>query len=63
MPCLKLGIRFQRPDMVKRFLASRRTGFYFRVLKAGEVTSGDEIEPVSRETRQGSSVRYYESLR
>lgn len=32
-------------------------------LKAGEVTSGDEIEPVSRETRQGNSVRYYESLR
>ncbi len=24
---------------------------------------GDEIEPVSRETRQGNSVRYYESLR
>lgn len=49
MPCLKLGIRFQRPDMVKRFLASRRTGFYFRVLKAGEVASGDDIEFISRE--------------
>jgi MOSC domain-containing protein YiiM len=32
MPCYKLGIRFGRPDMVKRFLASRRTGFHFRVL-------------------------------
>jgi MOSC domain-containing protein YiiM len=28
LPCYKLGIRFERPDMVKRFLVSRRTGFY-----------------------------------
>ena len=28
MPCFKLGIRFNRPDMVKRFLQSGRTGFY-----------------------------------
>ena len=37
MPCFKLGIRFNRPDMVKRFLESGRTGFYFAVLKEGEV--------------------------
>jgi MOSC domain-containing protein YiiM len=30
--------------MVKRFLASRRTGFYLAVLKEGEVTAGDAIE-------------------
>ena len=35
MPCFKLGIRFGRPDLLKRFLASRRTGFYFAVLRAG----------------------------
>ena len=35
MPCHKLGIRFARADMVKRFLASRRTGFYFAVLEDG----------------------------
>ncbi len=33
MPCFKLGIRFGRPDMVKRFLRSGRTGFYFAVLR------------------------------
>src|SRR3974390_1751265 len=27
LPCYKLGIRFRSEDMVKRFLASRRTGF------------------------------------
>ena len=49
MPCYKLGIRFGRPDMVKRFLASRRTGFYFRVLQEGEVGAGDALELVSRD--------------
>jgi MOSC domain-containing protein YiiM len=48
LPCYKLGIRFGRPDIVKRFLASRRTGFYFRVLQEGEVGSGDTLELVSR---------------
>lgn len=49
LPCYKLGIRFGRPDMVKRFLASRRTGFYFRVLQEGEVGAGDALELVSRD--------------
>ena len=44
MPCFKLGIRFDRPDIVKRFLQSGRSGFYFAVLKEGEVTAGDSIE-------------------
>ena len=49
LPCYKLGIRFGRPDIVKRFLASRRTGFYFRVLQEGEVGAGDTLELVSRD--------------
>jgi MOSC domain-containing protein YiiM len=44
MPCYKLGIRFGRTDMIKRFLVSERTGFYFSVLKEGEVGAGDQIE-------------------
>lgn len=48
LPCYKLGIRFGQADMVKRFLASRRTGFYFRVLQEGEVIAGDTLERVSR---------------
>ena len=43
LPCFKLGIRFDRPDMVKRFLSSGRTGFYLRVLREGEVTANDAI--------------------
>lgn len=44
MPCFKLGIRFGRDDMVKRFLRSGRTGFYLSVLREGEVGAGDHIE-------------------
>jgi MOSC domain-containing protein YiiM len=44
MPCYKLGIKFGRADMVKRFLASRRTGFYFSVARIGMVSAGDAIE-------------------
>ena len=44
MPCFKLGIRFGRPDIVKRFLRSGRTGFYLAVLREGEAAPGDAIE-------------------
>ena len=50
MPCYKLGIRFGRADMVKRFLASRRTGFYFAVLEEGKVQAGDTFAYVERST-------------
>jgi len=44
MPCYKLGIRFGRTDIIKRFLASERTGFYLSVLKEGEVGVDDAFE-------------------
>ena len=40
MPCYKLALRFGRPDMVKRFMKSGRTGFYLAVLKEGEIGAG-----------------------
>jgi len=49
LPCYKLGVRFGRSDMVKRFLQSRRTGFYLRVLREGDVAAGDAIEWISRD--------------
>lgn len=49
MPCYKLGIRFGRADIVKRFLHSQRTGFYFRVLQSGEVGADDELELIGRD--------------
>jgi MOSC domain-containing protein YiiM len=49
LPCYKLGIRFQSDDMVKRFFASHRTGFYLAVVREGEVGAGDEIRQLSRD--------------
>jgi MOSC domain-containing protein YiiM len=55
MPCYKLGIKFGRPDIIKRFLASRRSGFYFAVKREGLVIAGDAIEFVGRD-QQAVSV-------
>jgi MOSC domain-containing protein YiiM len=49
MPCFKLGIRFDRRDIVKRFLQSKRTGFYLAVIREGEVETGDAIEFTERQ--------------
>jgi MOSC domain-containing protein YiiM len=50
LPCYKLGIKFGRSDILRRFLQSRRTGFYFAVVKEGQVEAGDEIELLSRDS-------------
>ena len=44
LPCYKLDAKFGRDDIIKRFLHSGRTGFYFAVLQEGEVGAGDDIE-------------------
>jgi len=49
MPCLKLALKFGRDDMVKRFLASGRTGFYLAVDREGEVEAGDEVLRIERD--------------
>ncbi len=49
LPCYKLGVRFGSDDMVKRFLASGRTGFYMAVVREGAVGAGDEIKVIARE--------------
>ena len=48
MPCYKLAIRFGRADIIKRFLASGRTGFYLAVRQEGEVGAGDSIELIEK---------------
>jgi MOSC domain-containing protein YiiM len=54
LPCYKLGVRFQSDDMVKRFLVSRRTGFYLAVTREGEVGAGDELKEISRDANRVS---------
>ncbi len=47
-PCYKLGVRFNREDMTKRFYESRRFGFYLRVLREGTLQAGDTLTVVTR---------------
>jgi MOSC domain-containing protein YiiM len=49
MPCYKLGVRFDDPRMVKRFVANQRPGIYFSVLEEGEVGPGDPLALVRRD--------------
>jgi MOSC domain-containing protein YiiM len=50
LPCYKLGIRVGDPRFLKRFLAAGRPGAYLRVVREGDVGSGDDIRVVSRPT-------------
>jgi MOSC domain-containing protein YiiM len=54
LPCYKLGIRFEADEMVKRFFASRRSGFYVAVTREGKVAAGDEIKEISRDNNRVS---------
>ena len=48
-PCYKLGVRFHREDMTKRFYESRRFGFYLRVLREGTLQAGAAVRVVERD--------------
>lgn len=66
LPCSKLGLRFGRPDMVKRFLASGRTGYYLAVDVEGDVGAGDRVERLGRDPARipvGEITRVYASDR
>jgi len=54
IPCFKLNLKFGRDDMAKRFLASRRSGFYLRVLREGEVGPGDKIVRIHQDENKVS---------
>ena len=49
LPCYKLTIRFDRADMVKRFLRGRRTGFYLAVAREGDIGAGDSMVRVAED--------------
>jgi MOSC domain-containing protein YiiM len=54
MPCYKLALRFGMDDMIKRFLVSRKSGFYFAVVEPGIVSAGSEIRILDRDPNQVS---------
>src|SRR4249920_1095871 len=45
--CYRVGIRMNEPKMAALLVAHHRPGFYFRVLREGEVGAGDEIMKIT----------------
>lgn len=50
--CYRVGIRMNEPRMPALLTASGRPGFYFRVLREGEVCAGDTIAKVGEANEQ-----------
>jgi len=48
IPCYKLAAKFQRDDILERFLLSGRSGFYFSVEQEGTVAADDEFQLLKR---------------
>ena len=55
-PCYKLRMATEQRDMVSRFLASRRSGWYLRILTPGEARRDEVIDVIARDP-QGVTVR------
>jgi len=49
LPCFKLALRFDRDDIIKRFLLSRRSGFYFSVIEEGTLSANSPVEIIHRD--------------
>src|SRR5208283_2258161 len=50
--CYRVGIRMNEPRMPALLTSSGRPGFYFRVLREGEVGAGDAIAKVGEATER-----------
>jgi len=63
LPCYKLGVRFGRLDMVRRFLASGRSGFYLAIVEPGDVAAGDPIEFLGGDAAQPTISQIVDEVR
>jgi MOSC domain-containing protein YiiM len=47
-PCWKLARKWMMPDLPKRLVLTKRSGWYYRVLKEGVLEAGDEVHLIER---------------
>lgn len=62
-PCWKLARRWNLPDLAIRADQTGRTGWYFRVLREGNLQAGDRLEPIERIQSAWTVRRAYSILR
>lgn len=63
-PCYKLALKLGREDIIERFLASGRSGFYLAVLQEGELRAGDGLQLMARDENRPTIAdvnRYYQN--
>jgi MOSC domain-containing protein YiiM len=51
IPCFKFGHKVGKPDILHQFLTSGRSGFYHKVIEAGEVGAGDSITLLEHDSK------------
>jgi MOSC domain-containing protein YiiM len=56
-PCFKLALRFEDPQMVKAMVRSGFSGWYLRVLDAGQIRAGTPITLIDRPNPAWSITR------
>lgn len=61
-PCFKLNHRFSLKNFAPTVYQSSRTGWYYRVLKEGTVSAGDEIKLVKRDWPEWTIERVQQYL-
>jgi MOSC domain-containing protein YiiM len=59
-PCFKLNHRFGRADVLAHAMESGRTGAYLRVIREGDVQSGDEMTLAERPHPQWTLARIFD---
>ena len=62
LPCFKLGIRMGDPRFLKRFASADRPGAYLRVLREGDVGTGDRVEVIARPAHGVTSAHVARAL-
>jgi MOSC domain-containing protein YiiM len=59
-PCMKLAVKFEDLEILKEFMALKRPGVYFKVLKPGMLKEGDELKLLSQENSRLSVLELFE---
>lgn len=61
-PCWKQGHRLGVPDMVARIVATRRSGWYYRVIEPGSAIAGDGLSLVEQGPAEWTVARVFALL-
>ena len=60
-PCFKLGIRFGTQSILKPFWNSTKSGVYFKILKTGNVSVGDDLILIEKAINAPTIAQVYET--